>query len=71
MTERLKYEHATVAADSDAARIARYGGVAELLKLRPHEIEQLLFYAVTVEAEPADVAASPEVVAFRICSVTR
>jgi LmbE family N-acetylglucosaminyl deacetylase len=41
----------------DAARLARYGGVAELLKLRPHEIQQLLFYAVTVEAEPADRSA--------------
>ncbi len=41
----------------NAARVARYGGVAELIKLRPHEIEQLLFYAVTVEAEPADRSA--------------
>jgi LmbE family N-acetylglucosaminyl deacetylase len=41
----------------DAARIARYGGVAELLKLRPHEIQQLLFYAVTVEAEPTERSA--------------
>lgn len=53
----------------DAARLARYGGVAELLKLKRHEIKQLLFYAVTVEAEPADRSAvlmdvsSPEVVA--------
>jgi N-acetylglucosamine malate deacetylase 1 len=41
----------------DAARIARYGGVAELKGLPPHAIEQLLFYAVTVEAEPADRSA--------------
>ena len=41
----------------DAARLARYGGVAELMKFRPHAIEQLLFYAVTVEAEPADRSA--------------
>jgi LmbE family N-acetylglucosaminyl deacetylase len=41
----------------NAARLARYGGVAELIKLRPHEIQQLLFYAVTVEAEPADRSA--------------
>ena len=41
----------------DAARLARYGGVAELSKLPPHSIEQLLFYAVTVEAEPADRSA--------------
>ncbi|MEY2878301.1 MAG: hypothetical protein RLZZ15_681 [Verrucomicrobiota bacterium] len=42
----------------DAARLARYGGMAELKKLAPHAIEQLLFYAVTVEAEPADRAAA-------------
>ena len=53
----------------DAARLARYGGVAELLKLKPHAIEQLMFYAVTVEAEPTDHSAmlmdvsDPEVVA--------
>ena len=41
----------------DAARLARYGGVAELIKLKPYSIEQLLFYAVTVEAEPADRSA--------------
>ena len=41
----------------DAARLARYGGVAELMKLKPHAIEQLLFYAVTVEAEPTDHSA--------------
>ena len=41
----------------DAARLARYGGVAELLKLPPHAIDQLMFYAVTVEAEPADRSA--------------
>ena len=41
----------------DAARLARYGGVAELIKLKPHAIEQLLFYAVTVEAEPTDRSA--------------
>lgn len=41
----------------DAARLARYGGVAELIKLKPHAIEQLLFYAVTVEAEPTDHSA--------------
>jgi len=41
----------------DAARLARYGGVAELIKFKPHAIEQLLFYAVTVEAEPTDRSA--------------
>jgi len=38
----------------DAARLARYGGVAELRDLASHTIEQLLFYAVTPEAEPRD-----------------
>jgi N-acetylglucosamine malate deacetylase 1 len=52
----------------DAARLARYGGVAELRDLAPHVIEQLLFYAVTPEAEPRDVTplvidvSAPEVV---------
>ncbi len=40
----------------DAARLARYGGVAELSGLPPHSIEQLFFYAVTPEAEPLDLA---------------
>jgi N-acetylglucosamine malate deacetylase 1 len=39
----------------DAARIARYGGVAELRKRPPHAIEQLFYYAVTPEAEPSDI----------------
>jgi LmbE family N-acetylglucosaminyl deacetylase len=37
----------------DAARLARYGGVKELTALPAHAIEHLLFYAVTLEAEPA------------------
>ena len=36
----------------DAARLARYGGVRELRLRPPHAIGQLLFYAVTPEAEP-------------------
>jgi LmbE family N-acetylglucosaminyl deacetylase len=40
----------------DAARLARYGGVKEL-RLPPHAIGQLLFYAVTPEAEPAPTLA--------------
>jgi LmbE family N-acetylglucosaminyl deacetylase len=36
----------------DAARLARYGGVAELRGQSPHAISQLLFYAVTADAEP-------------------
>ena len=53
----------------DAARLARYGGVAELRELAPHAIEQLLFYAVTPEAEPRDITpvlidvSAPEILA--------
>jgi LmbE family N-acetylglucosaminyl deacetylase len=53
----------------DAVRLARYGGVAELKDLPLHAIEQLLFYALTVEAEPRDVSpllvdvSEPEVIA--------
>lgn len=39
----------------DAARLARYGGVKELRHSKPHPIGTLLFYAVTPEAEPADL----------------
>jgi LmbE family N-acetylglucosaminyl deacetylase len=39
----------------DAVRLARYGGVKELRNEAPHAIQQLLFYAVTPEAEPWDV----------------
>jgi LmbE family N-acetylglucosaminyl deacetylase len=37
----------------NAARLARYGGVAELKKLKPHAIDALLFFAITVEGEVA------------------
>jgi len=40
----------------DASRLARYGGVAELREQPPHAIAQLLFYAVTPEAEPSDLS---------------
>jgi len=39
----------------DAARLARYGGVRELRRSPPHTIEQLFYYAVTPEAEPANI----------------
>ena len=39
----------------DAARLARYGGLAELRAAAPHAIRQLFFYAVTPEAEPRDL----------------
>ena len=53
----------------DAARIARYGGVAELRELAPHAIEQLFYYALSPGAEPRDVSpvlvdvSAPEVLA--------
>lgn len=37
----------------DAARLARYGGLAELAELAPHAVAQLLHYAITPSAEPA------------------
>ena len=39
----------------DACRLARYGGVKELRNSPPHAIEQLFYYAVTPEAEPANI----------------
>jgi len=39
----------------DATRLARYGGVKELRRMPPHAIRQLFFYAVTPEAEPANL----------------
>ena len=53
----------------DAARIARYGGVAELRELPPHAIEQLFYYALAPSAEPRDVlpifvdVSAPEILA--------
>jgi N-acetylglucosamine malate deacetylase 1 len=40
----------------DASRLARYAGVEELRASPPHALGQLLFYAVTPEAEPSDLA---------------
>jgi N-acetylglucosamine malate deacetylase 1 len=40
----------------DAARLARYGGLKELRASSSHAIDQLFFYAVTSEAEPADIS---------------
>jgi LmbE family N-acetylglucosaminyl deacetylase len=39
----------------DAARLARFGGLKELRRQKPHAIGQLFFYAVTPEAEPRDI----------------
>lgn len=53
----------------DAARLARFGGVRELTPSPPHRIGQLLFYALTGDAEPDDVSpvlidiSGPEIVA--------
>lgn len=52
----------------DACRLARYGGLAELTGQPPHAVRQLLFYAVTPQAEPLDLprivldVSAPEVV---------
>lgn len=40
----------------DASRLARYGGLAELREQASHAIGQLLFYAVTPDAEPTDIS---------------
>ena len=53
----------------DAARISRYGGVAELRELVPHAVEHLFYYALAPGAEPRDVTpilvdvSAPEVLA--------
>jgi N-acetylglucosamine malate deacetylase 1 len=53
----------------DAARLARYGGLKELRARPPHAIGKLFYYAVTPEAEPANITpvhidiSAPEVVA--------
>ncbi|MEO7413546.1 MAG: PIG-L family deacetylase [Opitutaceae bacterium] len=53
----------------DAARLARYGGLAELKSQPTHAIGQLFFYAVTPDAEPRDIppvlidVSAPETVA--------
>jgi LmbE family N-acetylglucosaminyl deacetylase len=38
----------------DAVRVARYGGVRELVDQPPHVVEQLLYFAVTSGAEPKE-----------------
>ena len=39
----------------DAARLARFGGLKELRRVKPHAIGQLFFYAVSPDAEPHDL----------------
>ena len=40
----------------NATRLARYGGVSELREDLRHIIQQLLFYAVSPDAEPRDIS---------------
>jgi N-acetylglucosamine malate deacetylase 1 len=53
----------------DAARLARFGGLPELRGQSPHAIKQLFFYAISPEAEPANITpvlidvSSPEIMA--------
>jgi LmbE family N-acetylglucosaminyl deacetylase len=53
----------------DACRLARYGGLKELRRYPSHSIGQLLFYAVSPDAEPRDISpfyvdvSDPEVIA--------
>jgi LmbE family N-acetylglucosaminyl deacetylase len=53
----------------DAARLARFGGLQELRSQPPHAIKQLFYYAITPEAEPANITpvlidvSAPEIVA--------
>ena len=53
----------------DAARLARFGGLKELRRVKPHAIGQLFFYAVSPDAEPIDLGrvlvdvSAPEIVA--------
>ncbi len=56
----------------DATRLARYGGLKELRRLRPHAVGQLFFYALSPGAEPAggtpvliDISAPAIVAAWR------
>jgi len=59
----------------DASRLARYGGLAELKDTPAHAIAMLLFYAVSPDAEPADISpvwidiSDPEVVAAWIAAM--
>lgn len=56
-TENQHPDHAQLARlVRDAARLARYGGVAELKGLDPHSIKSLFYYALSLEAEPRDLS---------------
>jgi N-acetylglucosamine malate deacetylase 1 len=59
----------------DAIRLARYGGLKELRGQKAHAIGQLFFYALTSEAEPANITpvlidiSAPEITAAWIASM--
>ena len=59
----------------DAARLARFGGVAELQGSPPHRIAHLLFYALAREAEPATITpvlidiSRPEIIAAWVAAM--
>jgi N-acetylglucosamine malate deacetylase 1 len=59
----------------DAARLARFGGLKELRGISPHSIGGLLFYAITADAEPTDLArilidvSAPEIMAAWIAAM--
>lgn len=59
----------------DAIRLARYGGLKELRRQKAHAIGQLFFYALTSEAEPANITpvlidiSAPESIAAWIASM--
>jgi LmbE family N-acetylglucosaminyl deacetylase len=59
----------------DAARLARFGGLKELTRSQPHKISQLLFYALTREAEPDNISpvlidiSRPEIVAAWVAAM--
>ncbi len=53
LEENQHPDHAAVGQIArDAARLARYAGLAELKDLPPHAIESLCFYAITPGGEP-------------------
>jgi LmbE family N-acetylglucosaminyl deacetylase len=59
----------------DAARLACFGGLRELATSSPNRISQLLFYAITREAEPDNISpvlidiSRPEVIAAWVAAM--
>jgi len=59
----------------DAARLARFGGLRELTESPRHRIARLLFYALTREAEPANISpvlidiSRPEIIAAWVAAM--